>query len=312
VSISALAVKDGTLAAAIAARTPTSLEFELPGLRHLAVSVYPLTDRGDVGRAVVYIRETTTEKRLLARMQQSEKLAAMGKLAAGLAHEINNPLGVIRCYAQLLQKSQMDAQAQEDLEVIVRHTRKAHNVLQDLLGLARGSTPAADSSDLGEVVRGMAQIFRVQVDKSGVVLELELEPGLPRVLANASILEQILTNLLVNAFDAVPSETGRIVVSTRIGPQGRTVLLSVADNGPGIPAEYLGQIFDPFFTTKEIGKGTGLGLTVVHELMRELGGALEVSGDPGATFILNFPVEDVMLNPEPVSPQGLGKTGDRA
>jgi signal transduction histidine kinase len=130
-----------------------------------------------------------------------------------------------------------------------------------------------------------------------VALELDLEPGLPRVVADASILEQILTNLLVNAFDAVPEETGRIVVSTRIGPLGRTVRLSVSDNGPGIPPEHLGQIFDPFFTTKEIGKGTGLGLTVVYELMRELGGAVEVLGNPGGTFILNFPVEDGMLIP---------------
>ena len=303
VSISVPAVKDGTLAAAIAAQTPSNLEFELPGMRHLAVSVYPLLDSGDAGRAVVYIRETTTEKRLLAQMQQSEKLAALGRLAAGLAHEINNPLGVIRCYAQLLQKSQLNAQAQEDLAVIVRHTQKAHNVLQDLLGLARDNTPASGSSDLGEVVRDMAQIFRVQVDKTGVALELDLEPGLPRVVADASILEQILTNLLVNAFDAVPAETGRIVVSTRIGPLRRTAILSVTDNGPGIPPEHLGQIFDPFFTTKEIGKGTGLGLTVVHELMRELGGTVEVLGNPGATFVLNFPVEDGMLSPKPLSPQ---------
>jgi signal transduction histidine kinase len=136
------------------------------------------------------------------------------------------------------------------------------------------------------------------VDKTGVALELDLEPGLPRVNADVSILEQILTNLLVNALDAVPAETGRIVVSTRIGPLGRTVFLSVADNGPGIPPEHLSQIFDPFFTTKEIGKGTGLGLTVVHELMREMGGAVEVRGDPGAVFLLNFPVEDGMLNPK--------------
>jgi signal transduction histidine kinase len=301
--ISSSAVKDGTIASAITAQTPSNLEFELPGMRHFAVSVYPLSDSGNAGRAVVYIRETTTEKLLLAQMQQSEKLAALGRLAAGLAHEINNPLGVIRCYAQLLQKSQLNAQAHEDLEVIVRHTQKAHNVLQNLLGLARGNTPASGSSDLGEVVRNMAQLFHIQMEKSGVALELDLERGLPRVLADSSILEQILTNLLVNAFDAVPAETGRIVVSTRIGALGRTVLLSVADNGPGILPDNLGRIFDPFFITKEIGKGTGLGLSVTHELMRELGGTVEVSGSPGATFVLNFPAEDVMLNQNPVPPK---------
>lgn len=290
--ISAPAVQDGTLAAAISGQTPSSLEFELPGPRSLAVSVYPLRDVGELGRAVVYIRETTAEKRLLAQMQQSEKLAALGKLAAGLAHEINNPLGVISCYAQLLQKSQQGVQAQDDLEVIVRHTKKAQIVLQDLLGLARVNKPATGPCDLGAVVQDLAQIFRVQVDEIGVALTLDLAEGLPRVQADCSALEQILTNLLVNAFDAAPSGTGVIQVRTEAGPDsptGRTVRLVVADNGPGIPAENLNQIFDPFFTTKEIGKGTGLGLTVVHELMRELDGRVEVTGLPGATFLLTFP-----------------------
>ncbi|HWR02580.1 MAG TPA: DUF3365 domain-containing protein [Humidesulfovibrio sp.] len=290
-SISAPAVADGTLAAAISGQAPSSLEFELPGPRSLAVSVYPLHAGGEVGRAVVYIRETTAEKRMLAQMQQSEKLAALGKLAAGLAHEINNPLGVISCYAQLLQKSQREPQAQEDLEVIVRHTKKAQKVLQDLLGLARANKPATGPCDLNAVVEDLAQIFRVQVEKTGVALNLELAPGLPRVQADCSALEQILTNLLVNAFDAVPEDTGIITVRSEAEPDGRAVRLSVSDNGPGIDPEHLGQIFDPFFTTKEIGKGTGLGLTVVHELMRELGGRVEVSGRPGATFLLTFPAQ---------------------
>ena len=224
-----------------------------------------------------------------AQMQQSEKLAALGKLAAGLAHEINNPLGVISCYAQLLQKSQQGSQAQEDLEVIVRHTKKAQKVLQDLLGLARANKSATGPSDLNAVARYLAQIFRVQVDKTGVALTLDLAEDLPLVTADASTLEQILTNLLVNAFDAVAPETGRITVSTRPAGDGKGARLIVADNGPGIAPENIDQIFDPFFTTKEIGKGTGLGLTVVHELIRELGGSVEVQSDDGATFALTFP-----------------------
>lgn len=305
-SISAPAVADGTLTAAITGQAPSSLEFELPGPRSLAVSVYPLRDGGEVGRAVVYIRETTAEKRLLAQMQQSEKLAAVGQLAAGLAHEINNPLGVISCYAQLLQKSQKDAQAQEDLEVIVRHTRKAQKVLQDLLGLARANKPATGPCDLNAVVEDLAQIFRVQVDKTGVALTLDLAEGLPRVQADCTALEQILTNLLVNACDAVPPESGAITIRTEDAPDapgGRSVRLIVADNGPGIHPEHLGQIFDPFFTTKEIGKGTGLGLTVVHELMRDLGGRVEVSGRPGATFLLTFPAHAGDAAPYVSNPQ---------
>jgi signal transduction histidine kinase len=296
-SIAAPAGKDGPRPAAIAGAiakaivgpAPSGLEFELANARTLAFSVYPLRDGGGMGRAVVYIRETTAEKRLRAQMQQSEKLAALGRLAAGLAHEINNPLGVISCYAQLLQKSQQGSQAQEDLEVIVRHTKKAQKVLQDLLGLARANKSATGPSDLNAVARDLAQIFRVQVDKTGVALELELAEGLPRVAAEASTLEQILTNLLVNAFDAVAPETGRITVATAPAAGGAGVVLRVADNGPGIAPEHIGQLFDPFFTTKEIGKGTGLGLTVVHELMRELGGEVEVRSEGGAIFLLTFP-----------------------
>ncbi|MDO9631639.1 MAG: ATP-binding protein, partial [Humidesulfovibrio sp.] len=303
-SISAPAVQDGSLAAAIAGQAPSSMEFELPGPRFLAVSVYPLLGGGDVGRAVVYIRETTAEKRLHAQMQQSEKLAALGKLAGGLAHEINNPLGVISCYAQLLQKSQPGVQAQEDLEVILRHTKKAQKVLQDLLGLARVNKSSTGPCDMNAVARDVAQIFRVQVDKTGVALELDLAPGLPRVVADPSSIEQILTNLLVNAFDAVPMETGRIRIGTEAVADGRSVRLRVADNGPGIPPEHLGQVFDPFFTTKEIGKGTGLGLTVVHELMRELGGTVEILSEPGAVFLLTFPAQGD--GPAPQSSSHLG------
>ncbi|MEW6261060.1 MAG: ATP-binding protein [Thermodesulfobacteriota bacterium] len=121
-------------------------------------------------------------------------------------------------------------------------------------------------------------------------MNLHLAQDLPAVAAAPSIIEQILTNLLVNAMDAVQDRTGRIVIRTDIDRNHHDALLQVSDNGPGIPAEHLQQIFDPFFTTKEIGKGTGLGLTVVYELMTEIGGSIDVQAGPGATFELRFPI----------------------
>ncbi|WP_051328154.1 c-type heme family protein [Desulfatirhabdium butyrativorans] len=282
---------DERLISSLCAQTPSNLEFELTGPRHFSVNVYPLRNSEDNDRAVVYIRETTSEKRLLARMQQSEKLSALGRLAAGLAHEINNPLGVIQCYAQLLQKSQMEPQVRADLDIILNHTRKAQAILKGLLGMARrNSDGASGNADLNEVIRGIVQIFRVQTEASGVALDIDLAQDIPAVAADTSAIEQILTNLLVNALDAVPDRTGRILIRTSMDRNQQAVLLQVSDNGPGIAAEHVKQIFDPFFTTKEIGKGTGLGLTVVYELMTEIGGTIDVHPGPGATFELHFPV----------------------
>ncbi|MEW6261059.1 MAG: DUF3365 domain-containing protein [Thermodesulfobacteriota bacterium] len=147
---------DERLTTALCAQTPSNLEFELPGPRHFSVNVYPLRDSEDNDRAVVYIRETTSEKRLLTRMQQSEKLASIGRLASGLAHEINNPLGVIQCYAQLLQKSQLEPQAKADLDIILNHTQKAQAILKGLLGMARrNNNSASGNADMNEVIRGI-------------------------------------------------------------------------------------------------------------------------------------------------------------
>jgi len=163
----------------------------------------------------------------------------------------------------------------------------------------RNHNGASVNTNLNEVIRGVVQIFRVQTDASGVTLNLDLAQDIPVVAADVSAIEQILTNLLVNALDAVPDRTGRIEIRTCMDQNRKDVLLRVSDNGPGIPPEHLKQIFDPFFTTKEIGKGTGLGLTVVYELMTEIGGSIDVQAGPGACFELRFPVAP--SNAQPIS-----------
>ena len=274
---------------------PFVREVGLPTGRAFSISMYPVQKAegatGQGGRIVVYVREITKERRMLARMQQSERLATVGKLAAGLAHEMNNPLGVIKCYAELLKAPLDGRQEREDLQVIVRHATQAQNVLQDLLNFARPKRVSTGPLNIKEIVESAVKVFQVQADNRGVAMRVESGADLPPIAANLQSLEQILTNLLNNALDALEGrEDGWIAIRTAYRPERGEIVLQVSDNGPGIPQEHLGQIFDPFFTTKEVGKGTGLGLAVVYGLVQEAGGRIEVTGHDGAVFAVHFPV----------------------
>jgi len=273
---------------------PTSYEATLPGPRSFALSIYPLPGaQGRGGRVVVYARENTAEKRMLESIQQSEKLITVGKLAAGLAHEINNPLGIILCYAELLRAAAESDQQRADVDVIIRHTKRAQRVMQDLLNFARPRGGGYGPCDPVSVIAMLADVFSLQAQKAGATLETVLPADLPALAISAEALEQIVGNLLLNALDAVsqdPAAPGRIIISASHDQQAGTVTLTTADNGPGIAPEHLRRIFDPFFTTKEVGKGTGLGLAVVYGLVQQAGGTIEAANDGGAVFALTLPV----------------------
>ncbi|WP_243368114.1 c-type heme family protein [Fundidesulfovibrio soli] len=272
-----------------------SIESEalLPGGRSLRLRAYPVSGLAGSGRAIVYARDNTVEKTMLAKLQQSEKATAVGMLAAGMAHEINNPLGVILCYARILWDDGQSPQA-PDLDIIIRHTLQARKVLEDLLRFARPKPESLEDVNLADAVEFLARVFRGKASRANLSIVTDLPPDLPPVRANSSSLEQILTNLMLNAMDALEEqgqeEPGLIHVSARTGPDGSEVLLTVRDNGPGIPPDYAGRIFDPFFTTKNVGKGTGLGLSVVYGLVRDLGGHIDVRSEGGAVFTVGLPV----------------------
>jgi signal transduction histidine kinase len=273
-------------------------EFELAlpeGNRIFEASLYPIPQAGGDVRNVASLREVTSERRMEGQMRRNERIVAVGQLAAGLAHEINNPLGVIRCYAELLQASQQEDQAQADLEVIVRHTDQARRVVRDLLDFARPRPAEPGPSNLAAVAASTLEVLRPRGKNNMTELSLEAAPDLPQVAAGSQALEHILTNLVMNALDAVAAKTEGGTVRVRLrqdSAQPGQVELAVADNGPGIAPEHLDRVFDPFFTTKEVGKGTGLGLAVVYSLVRDLGGSIEVENNPGggALFRVHFPV----------------------
>ncbi|UZP65983.1 DUF3365 domain-containing protein [Desulfovibrio mangrovi] len=292
---------DCHVSATLASGRPHVEEVVLESGRSFALNMYPIVSPLPVaeagnptgrpqGRIVVYARETTREKRMLSQMQQSEKMITVGKLAAGLAHEINNPLGVILCYAELLRQNLGDEQQLQDLDVILRHTRQAQRVLKDLLNFARPKTSSYGECDAGRVAVAIAEIFTVQATKKGVMLSTNAKAGRVYVGMGENELEQVLSNLVLNALDAVPERKGEVFVD--VVSEAGEVKIIVRDNGPGVSESDRSMIFDPFYTTKAPGAGTGLGLAIVYGMVTESGGTIEVMRDPlleGARFTITLP-----------------------
>jgi len=275
-----------------------SYEIRLPSERFYHVNVYPLpkSDNARDQNFVVYARDNSAEKRMLRRIQQNEKMVTVGKLAAGVAHEMNNPLGVILCYAELLREAAQDGQQKQDVEVIIQHTKRAQNVLQDLLNFARSKKPVTEVvSDPVQVLKSMTQMFGVQAESKGIELKADIPDELPLVKAEGASLEQVFGNLLINAMDAVEPGEGIVEISARRRNGG--IVVRVADNGPGISPGDVDKIFDPFFTTKEVGEGTGLGLAVVYGIVEELGGSVSVENGLGAVFDVTLPTAEQEKEP---------------
>jgi signal transduction histidine kinase len=277
----------------IARDRAAAYELRLLDDRYYRVHVYPLPEAEKDGRRrfVVYARDNSAEKRMLQSIQQNEKMVTVGKLAAGLAHEMNNPLGVILCYAELLRSSANSGQEAQDVEVIIQHTKKAQKVLQDLLNFARTKKAASEGlSDPAGVLKGLVEMFSVQAESKDIELAADVPEALPQVRADGSSLEQVFGNLLINAMDAVEPGKGKVLVSA--AQEDGRVRISVKDNGPGVAEEHMSRIFDPFFTTKDVGKGTGLGLAVVYGIVEELGGSVQVENGDGAEFVLYMPIAE--------------------
>jgi len=281
------------LAMAHARREPVRDEISLDNERSFVLAVYPLHGKEAASRrAIVHISETTKEKQLLLQIRRSEKLAVVGQLAAGLAHEINNPLGVIRCYAELLRTAAAGKQEGEDIQTILHHVDQAQSVLRDLLDFSRPHVSDIGACDLLEFIPCLLDLFKAKADRARASLCLDLPERLPVIHTDKGMLEQILINLLLNALDAVPEAEGAITLGAR--EHGDLVSINVTDNGLGIDEAATAKIFDPFFTTKS--SGTGLGLSVAFGMAREMGGTIEVSNNyahgrrRGVTFSLVLPI----------------------
>ncbi|HKK91233.1 MAG TPA: DUF3365 domain-containing protein [Desulfobacteraceae bacterium] len=271
---------------------PMSRDVKTDDNRSFRVSFYPLPRREQADlKIVVYARDITLEKQIMLRMQQAERLSSVGKMAAGVAHEINNPLGVVRCYTDLVKDAATDPEMVEDLNIIEKHTITAQNVVQDLLTISRPKPMVYEGCRINAVVLDAVKVFQAQSASKNINVVSRLKKGLPEIQCSTNILEQILTNIWINAFDALQENGGEVTITTGMADNSGEVLLTIQDNGPGIPEGLLENIFDPFFTTKAVGKGTGLGLAVVYGVVHELGGRIEVSSNDNTRFKIYFPVQ---------------------
>ena len=235
-------------------------------------------------------REEAERAALALAARRAEKLAALGTLAAGLAHELNNPIGIMssRIEVMLMEGEGLPAHVREDLEVLHRQTQRVARITQGLLTFARSSSGERAPVDLNHIVRETLLLAENQIAKGGVKVTTDLAPDVSAVLGDADTLQQVMLNLVTNARDAVASG-GEIRIQTRRRDADRMIELVVADTGRGIAPEDLARIFDPFFTTKPTG--TGLGLSLTHGIVREHGGTIDVESAPGrgTRFILAFP-----------------------
>jgi two-component system NtrC family sensor kinase len=251
----------------------------------------PVSGRHELGvLAKAFNEMTQTLADTQRQLTQADKLASVGRLAAGVAHEINNPLTGVLSYASLLRKRmEHDMPACEDLDVIVRETVRCRGIIRELLDFARPAAPARKPMDLNEVVRRSVSVVMTQLSLNQVNLSLDLAADLPQVQADPNQIQQVVVNLLLNAADAIGAEGGQIRAITRsASPSAIEFLLE--DSGRGISAEDLPRIFEPFFTTKG-NHGTGLGLAVSWGIVEAHGGSLEVQSQPGqgTCFTLRLP-----------------------
>jgi two-component system NtrC family sensor kinase len=235
---------------------------------------------------------------LNAQLVHSDKLAALGKMAAGVAHEINNPLAVIAektgwmedlLTEEDFQKSQHFAEYKKSLGKIEEHVERARKVIHGMLGFARRMEPHLEDVDINEVLDQTITFLESYARTNNIVIEKELETDLPIMASDRAQLQQVFLNLLTNAVDAIGKNGKIYLTSRRIDSE---IAVSVRDNGPGIPKEYQSRVFEPFFTTKQSGKGTGLGLSVIYNIVSSMGGSIALDSEEGkgTTFTVRLPI----------------------
>jgi PAS domain S-box-containing protein len=262
----------------------------------LNIAIAPLwADSQEQTGALVVFEDVTERLRLEDQLQQQEKLSSIGLLAAGVAHEVNTPLTGVSSYTQMLLNMLPQTDPKHALLEKVRHQAdRATDIVNNLLNFSRtGNAAEFTALDIHRVLDDTLQLLEPQLRRGQIEIVREYDDHLPPVLGNSVKLQQVFTNLILNARDSISNGNGRIVLATHNGEED-SLTVEVVDNGVGIDPEDVAKIYDPFFTTKGVGRGTGLGLAVTYGIVQEHSGHISVDSTPGlgTTFRITLPTRD--------------------
>ena len=234
-----------------------------------------------------------TLRRTQEQLLQSEKMAAVGQLISGVAHELNNPLTAILGYTQLLKSEEfVHPRGADYLEKLHKQAQRTHHIVQNLLSFARQQKPHRAPVQLNQILEDTLVLREFDMKLHNIVIHREFDPRLPMTAGDFHQLEQVFLNLLNNAVDAIQEKSGSGEIWVRTATVGQRLCVEVTDSGPGVTNPH--KIFDPFYTTKAVGKGTGLGLSICYGIVKEHGGEIQVRNSPprGATFTISLPLSD--------------------
>ncbi len=240
------------------------------------------------------IRDITERKKIDKHLAQTERLASIGQLAAGVAHEINNPLGVILCYGDLIVRNgEVDPQIREDTEVIRKHATICKTIVESLLNFARVSETTMKQTNIHACLQEILSVLNSQMKKRNIKISHRFKSEVEQAVFDESKIRQVFMNLILNGIQAMP-DGGKLDIRTDFDKQNEQIVIDVADTGRGIPDATLDKIFEPFFTTKSRGQGTGLGLSVSYGIIRQHNGEITVSTKPGegTTFTIHLPIHN--------------------
>ncbi len=302
-------------AVATEGKVSTELALRKKDGSEIVVSDTKYAVRDGAGRIVCFdgVLEDITERRLAEnqrkdleqRAQLSSRLASIGEMASGIAHEINNPVASIVGFADLLLEGDIPDDVRQDIGVIHAEAERVAGIVRKLLTFSRRSEPERELVNLNEIVNTTLDIRAYEIGTSNIGVVTSLDPELPLTMADGSQLQQVFLNLIINAEMAMKEQGGRGRLRIKTGTEGEMLRAVFSDNGPGIAAENRDKIFDPFFTTRKKGKGTGLGLSVCHGIISEHGGRIHATstGGKGATFVVELPIVSEEKPAEPPEPE---------